>query len=161
MTDEEVLLACYRKIAECSLSKKHTASEKGDRNMISGIATQASLLLMRLSDPSIMRTSLEIQWKELPMNERLAERFLSVTVSYIPREKNRRADKLGRTRAILDIPISTYNEPVGYKKRIDELERKVKQLEATQIRDMGIAEVIVAKTVIFPDETKETAAIQV
>ena len=116
---------------------------------------------MRLSDPSIMRTSLEIQWKELPMNERLAERFLSVTVSYIPREKNRRADKLGRTRAILDIPISTYNELGGYKKRIDELERKVKQLEATQIRDMEIPEVIVAKTVIFSDETKETAAIQV
>ena len=44
MTDEEVLLPCYRKIAERSLSKKHTASEKGDRNMISGIATQVSLL---------------------------------------------------------------------------------------------------------------------
>ena len=64
-------------------------------------------------------------WGEVAKNSKLAKHFLSVKVSFIPREKNRKADQLGRTRMLLDMPISAYNEAVKNKNRVKELEKRV------------------------------------
>lgn len=50
------------------------------------------------------------KWNSIPRNSRLTELFESVTVSHIPREKNKKADNLGRTRVFLDLPVNTYEE---------------------------------------------------
>ncbi len=50
------------------------------------------------------------KWGEISKNNLLSEHFESVTVSHIPRSKNKKADKLGRTRAILDLPIDKFEE---------------------------------------------------
>ncbi len=89
-------------------------------------------------------------WLNSGRNSRLARLFLSVEVSFIPREFNRRADKLGRTRMLLDMPISAYNEAVKNKTRINELENKVALLEAEKTADIVIPEVIVANKVSYP-----------
>ena len=93
-------------------------------------------------------------WSEVAKNLKLARQFLSVNVSFIPREKNRKADQLGRTRMLLDMPISAYNEAVKNKTRVKELEKRVKQLEAEKNTDTEIPEVIVAKQVSYPDKPK-------
>ena len=93
-------------------------------------------------------------WSEVAKNSKLARQFLSVKVNFIPREKNRKADQLGRTRMLLDMPISAYNEAVKNKTRVKELEKRVKQLEAEKNTDTEIPEVIVAKQVGYPDEPK-------
>ena len=49
-------------------------------------------------------------WLNDARNSKLAKLFLAVKVSFIPRERNRRADQLGRTRMLLDMPISVYRE---------------------------------------------------
>ncbi len=93
-------------------------------------------------------------WGEVAKNSKLAKHFLSVKVSFIPREKNRKADQLGRTRMLLDMPISAYNEAVKNKNRVKELEKRVKQLETERNTDTEIPEVIVAKQVSYPNKPK-------
>ena len=93
-------------------------------------------------------------WNDISKNTKLAKHFLSVKVSHIPREKNRRADQLGRTRMLLDMPISAYNEAVKNQKRVKELEKKVKLLEAQKNTDIVIPEVIVANQASYSHESK-------
>lgn len=52
------------------------------------------------------------KWTTVATNSRLAKLFESVTVSFVPREENTQADKLGRTRMFMCLPMSTYNEIV-------------------------------------------------
>ena len=91
-------------------------------------------------------------WKKQIKNLRLARNFRAVKVSYIPREMNRRADKLGRTRMLLDLPINVYNEIVNKISRVQELEKQIEILEAEKLAITEIPEVIVAKRVIYPGE---------
>ncbi len=49
-------------------------------------------------------------WRDVAKNSKLAKLFISVKVSYISRENNKKADRLGRTRMLLDMPISVYKE---------------------------------------------------
>ena len=93
-------------------------------------------------------------WSDNKKNSKLAKNLLSVKVSFIPREKNRKADQLGRTRMLLDMPISAYNEAVKNKDRVKELEKKVKQLETERTADVVIPEVIVADKVSYPPAPK-------
>lgn len=93
-------------------------------------------------------------WDEVAKNSRLAKHFLSVTVSFIPREENRKADQLGRTRMLLDMPISAYNEAVKNKARVKALEKKLKQLETARSTDTEAPEAIAAKQVSYPDKHK-------
>lgn len=93
-------------------------------------------------------------WSEVAKNSKLAKQFLSVKVNFIPREKNRKADQLGRTRMLLDMPISAYNEAVKNKTRVKELENRVRQLEAERNTDTDIPEMIAAKRVINPNKSK-------
>ena len=84
-------------------------------------------------------------WCDLARNARLAKQFVSVKVTHIPRQRNRKADELCRSRMLLDMPIDAYNEAVKNKLRVKELEKQVRRLEAGRIRDTEIPEVIVAK----------------
>ena len=68
-------------------------------------------------------------WDEVTKNSKLAKLFLGVKVSYIPRERNTKADQLGRSRMLLNMPIDAYKEAVMNKNHVKELERKVKWLE--------------------------------
>lgn len=52
------------------------------------------------------------KWTTIPTNSRLARLFESVTVSFVPREKNTRADKLGRTQMFMRVPTEIYKEIV-------------------------------------------------
>ncbi len=82
------------------------------------------------------------------------QREIGKQLFLIPREKNRKADQLGRTRMLLDMPISAYNEAVKNKTRVKELEKRVKQLEAEKNSDTEIHEVIVAKQGSYPNKPK-------
>ncbi len=89
--------------------------------------------------------SVASSWKSVATNSRLAKEFKSVRVSYIPRGMNKKADRLGRSRVLLDIPEKTYRELVRRGDRIKELEKKVKEAEE-QIRILREQEgVIVVK----------------
>ncbi len=68
-------------------------------------------------------------WTDLAINSRLAKCFMSVKVSHITRDKNTRADKLGRTRMLLDMPMDTYKSMVKSDIKIKELEKKIRRLE--------------------------------
>lgn len=87
------------------------------------------------------------RWRELARNRRIAELFSRVDVSYVPRERNTKADKLGRKRMLLDMPATTYNKIVKKLAMIKDLERKIEELESEKVFTMEIPEVIVAKTV--------------
>ena len=50
------------------------------------------------------------KWTTISTNSRLAKLFESVTVSFVPREKNTHADKLGRTQMFMSIPTATFND---------------------------------------------------
>ncbi len=56
---------------------------------------------------------------------KLAKQFLSVQIIFIRRENNTKADKLGRKRMILDIPVDVYNKLVRQCDRIRELEKRL------------------------------------
>ena len=73
--------------------------------------------------------SVAVSWKNVESNSRLAKEFLSVKVSYIPREMNKKADRLGRSRMLLDMPMSTYNETVKKCAQIKELEKEIREKE--------------------------------
>ena len=55
---------------------------------------------------------------------------------------------------LLNMSISAYNEAVKNKIRVNELEKRVKQLEAERNTDIEIPEVIVAKQVSYPNKSK-------
>lgn len=81
------------------------------------------------------------KWNTISMNSRLANLFESVTVTFIPREKNTRADKLGRSRMFMSIPTRTYNEIVNkvcaydnIQKQKAEEKRREEKLKAEQAR---------------------------
>lgn len=93
-------------------------------------------------------------WDEVAKNSKLAKHFLSVKVNFIPREENRMADQLGRTRMLLDMPISAYNEAVKNKARVKALEKKLRQLENARNTDTETPGVIAAKQVSYPDKQK-------
>lgn len=67
-------------------------------------------------------------WSEVALNSKLAKSFEKVEVIFIPREKNKRADQLGRTRMLLDMPINAYNEMVRKCARLNELENRIRKL---------------------------------
>ncbi len=71
-------------------------------------------------------------WNKLALNSRLSKNFLSVKVRYIPRDKNTKADQLGRSRIHLDIPASSYHELVKLNAYVKELETKVSRLEISR-----------------------------
>ena len=68
-------------------------------------------------------------WEKGTYNSKLAKSFQSVVVRFIPREKNRKADKLGRTRMLLDMPIATYNEITKKCEKIKDLEKEIRAKE--------------------------------
>lgn len=51
-------------------------------------------------------------WRDVAKNSKLAKHFLWVEVNYIPREFNKMADRLGKSRMLLDLPANTYQELV-------------------------------------------------
>ena len=76
------------------------------------------------------------KWDQIPKNVKLARLFKSVKVIYIPREENKEADKLGRTRVHLDIPTVVYEQTIKKAGRVRELEAKVQLMEANmKMRD--------------------------
>ncbi len=52
-------------------------------------------------------------WNKSAASKHLSKLFSSVMVCYIPREANRKADKLGRERAVMDLPAETMTRVVG------------------------------------------------
>lgn len=52
-------------------------------------------------------------WHKSSASKHLSKLFSSVMVCYIPREANRKADKLGRERAIMDLPAETMTRILG------------------------------------------------
>ena len=76
-------------------------------------------------------------WAEIAKNSKLAQHFEDVEVVCIPREKNTRADILGRSRMLLDMPISAYTETVRKCDRLKELEIKIRKF--TQECACGVA----------------------
>ncbi|WP_044937821.1 hypothetical protein [Pseudobutyrivibrio sp. LB2011] len=62
-------------------------------------------------------------WQEEKKNIRIAELFESVTVQFVPREKNTTADAIGRTHMCLKIPIDKYSD---IKNKYDMYDRLVK-----------------------------------
>lgn len=52
-------------------------------------------------------------WYKSSASKHLSKLFSSVMVCYIPREANRKADKLGRERAIMDLPAETMTRILG------------------------------------------------
>ena len=52
-------------------------------------------------------------WHKSAASKNLSELFASVMVCYIPREANRKADKLGRERAVMDLPAETMTQILG------------------------------------------------
>ena len=96
-----------------------------------------------------------VHWKDVAKNSKLAGHFLSVKVSFIPREMNKKADQLGRTRMLLDMPISAYNEMVNKCARVKELEKRVRKLNTAKTISSGdpdtkIPGVIVANRIVNP-----------
>ncbi len=63
-------------------------------------------------------------WQNVSKNDKLANCFRSVKVDYIPRGKNKKADKLGRSRVLLDMPVSSYNELVKRAVQMEEFGKK-------------------------------------
>lgn len=53
------------------------------------------------------------QWGSTDKGIKLKKLYQNVLVDFVPREKNRKADKLGRTRIHLDLPMETYTELVS------------------------------------------------
>lgn len=49
------------------------------------------------------------EWNGVSKNSKIAEQFESVTVRHIPREKNKKADALGRTKTYLCLSTEVYN----------------------------------------------------
>ncbi len=99
------------------------------------------------------------RWDKVYKNSQLSKRFTSVKVKYIPREKNKLADKLGRSRILLDMPVGAYNEWLKKSKKIDELNIKVKQLEKELANIREIPEVIVAANVISAEEEENKSIV--
>lgn len=52
-------------------------------------------------------------WYKSAASKNLSKLFTSVMVCYIPREANRKADKLGRDRAVMDLPAETMVRVMG------------------------------------------------
>ena len=52
-------------------------------------------------------------WHKSSTSKHLSKLFSSVMVCYIPREANRKADKLGRERAVMDLPAETMTRILG------------------------------------------------
>ena len=61
-------------------------------------------------------------WSNNRKNAKLASLFEGVKVSHIPRECNKRADALGHTRVLIDVPSATYSRIVDQHTRYNELE---------------------------------------
>lgn len=52
-------------------------------------------------------------WHKSAASKHLSKLFTSVMVCYIPREANRKADKLGRERAVMNLPAETMTRVLG------------------------------------------------
>ncbi len=52
-------------------------------------------------------------WYKSAASKNLSKLFSSVMVCYVPREANRKADKLGRERAVMDLPAETMTRVLG------------------------------------------------
>lgn len=65
-------------------------------------------------------------WQKEKKNIRIAELFESVTVQFVPRDKNTTADAIGRTHMCLKIPIEKYSD---IKNKYDMHDRLVKHKE--------------------------------
>ncbi len=88
--------------------------------------------------------SISKRWNSGACNAKLEALFESVDVCFIPREQNKRADKLGRERVPLDMPVEVYNDIVKMRDRVKKLEGQVKRLEREKTAMVEIPEVIVA-----------------
>lgn len=64
------------------------------------------------------------KWTTIPTNSRLAKLFESVVVSFVPREQNTRADKLGRSQVFLSLPATTYNDIVSKISAFDSIQKQ-------------------------------------
>ena len=109
-TDERTLYELFTKLSNKYASKKHKNTDvEADKQVLYGITPKISLLAEHLNDEEDL-VSL-------------------VKVSYIPREMNKKADRLGRSRMLLDMPMSTYNETVKKCAQIKELEKEIREKE--------------------------------
>lgn len=66
-------------------------------------------------------------WSQASVNSLIAKHFKSVSVSYIPRERNTEADKLGREKMYLCLATDVYNSIVSKCNDYDNLKRKYEQ----------------------------------
>jgi hypothetical protein len=88
------------------------------------------------------------KWAMDGKNSKLAANFESVTVSFIPREKNTKADKLGRTRMIINVPTEEYSKIVNKCNDYDRLMEenvKVERDKCVAIEEKLNAERIIRK----------------
>lgn len=69
-------------------------------------------------------------WKNVPLNGKLVKSFSSVNVTFVHREKNKKADALGRTRMLLDVPMETYSEMIQNMNELEKLRYRVEILES-------------------------------
>ena len=67
------------------------------------------------------------KWGNIPQNSRLATLFKSVTVKYIPRKENTRADKLGKSYTYLNIPTRTYKDIAAKVRAYDKIQEEKEQ----------------------------------
>lgn len=77
------------------------------------------------------------KWIKSSNDSKLAGEFARVNISYISRKKNKKADALGRTRMLLDIPMDKYNALIEKIKKADTLEKEVQEKEEViqQLKD--------------------------
>lgn len=64
-------------------------------------------------------------WFKSAASKHLSKLFASVMVCYIPREANKKADKLGRDRAVMDLPAETMTRVLGRCKGYYELKEEM------------------------------------
>jgi len=74
-----------------------------------------------------------LQWEKDWTNKQLSALFNKVVVSHIPRESNKKADKLGRTRVHLDMPMECYTDLVDSDIKEKQLKNRIEKLERSNL----------------------------
>lgn len=90
------------------------------------------------------------KWPKVSTNSRLSKLFESVSVSFVPREKNTYADMLGRKQMFMSIPTDTYNDIVAKVRAYDKIQKQktearcIEELkEEPKIKKMSMCEKVI------------------
>ena len=78
---------------------------------------------MYIDNKSVVKT-----WSDKLLNSKLANQFKSVSVSFVPRERNKMADKLGREKMFLCLNKDVYNSIVVKSSGYDKLNSKYEKV---------------------------------